>query len=60
MNNAKALRKKALCLSCLTVGYNIVEGAISIAAGALSGFIVYAYLVKKGRETLEDEDDDDD
>ena len=33
------LRKKALCLSYLTVGYNILEGVISIVAGALAGSI---------------------
>ena len=39
MSDAEALRKKALHLSYLTVGYNVVEGVLSIAAGVLSGSI---------------------
>jgi cation diffusion facilitator family transporter len=35
----KRLRKKALFLSYFTVGYNILEGAVSIFAGVLAGSI---------------------
>lgn len=35
----KDLRRKALLLSYLTVGYNIIEGIVSIAAGAFAGSI---------------------
>jgi divalent metal cation (Fe/Co/Zn/Cd) transporter len=34
-----ALQKKALLLSYLTVGYNIIEGVISLLAGYLAGSI---------------------
>jgi divalent metal cation (Fe/Co/Zn/Cd) transporter len=33
------LREKALRLSYLTVGYNIIEGVVSVAAGILSGSV---------------------
>lgn len=36
---SKSLRKKAFILSVFTVGYNVVEGIISITAGLLSGSI---------------------
>ena len=39
MNDSESQRKRALRLSYLTVGYNIVEGVVSIAAGVLSGSI---------------------
>ena len=39
MNNDERLRRKALRLSYLTVGYNIIEGLISVGVGALSGSI---------------------
>jgi len=39
VNSGERLQKKALRLSYFTVSYNIVEGAVSIAAGALSGSI---------------------
>jgi len=41
MNNSRKenLQKRALLLSYLTVGYNVLEGIISIFAGALAGSI---------------------
>ena len=33
------LQKRALLLSYLTVGYNVIEGAVSIFAGYLAGSI---------------------
>uniref|UniRef100_A0A7C3Z0T5 Cation efflux protein transmembrane domain-containing protein n=1 Tax=Desulfobacca acetoxidans TaxID=60893 RepID=A0A7C3Z0T5_9BACT len=43
------LRKRALLLSYLTVGYNILEGIISLAAGSLAGSIA---LVGFGLDSL--------
>lgn len=43
------LRKRALLLSYLTVGYNILEGIISLAAGYLAGSIA---LVGFGLDSL--------
>jgi len=41
INNSdkKSLRKRALFLSYFTVGYNVLEGLISILAGALAGSV---------------------
>lgn len=39
MNNSERLRKRALHLSYLTVGYNIIEGLVSVGVGTLSGSI---------------------
>ena len=33
------LNRRALALSYLTVGYNVVEGLVSVIAGALAGSI---------------------
>jgi hypothetical protein len=35
--NAASLQRRALLLSYLTVGYNVLEGAVSLVAGALAG-----------------------
>ena len=43
------LQKKALWLSYLTVGYNILEGVISILAGWLAGSIA---LIGFGLDSL--------
>ena len=39
MDSVQRLEKKALWLSYFTVGYNIVEGVVSIIAGAIAGSI---------------------
>ena len=39
MINDERLRRKALHLSYLTVGYNIIEGLVSVGVGAFSGSI---------------------
>lgn len=37
MNRDERLRRRALRLSYLTVGYNVVEGVVAVAAGATAG-----------------------
>jgi divalent metal cation (Fe/Co/Zn/Cd) transporter len=41
----QSLKKRALLLSYLTVGYNIIEGVVSLLAGCLAGSIALVSVI---------------